>query len=62
MGRPQLNWPGNTVFYPVAHPLRLDYTRLMKQLGGHLSRRQRRATKPAFVELIARAVRRPKNL
>jgi hypothetical protein len=39
--------------YPVAHPLRLDYTRLKKQLGGVPTRRQRRATKPAFVELIA---------
>jgi hypothetical protein len=39
--------------YPVAHPLRLDYTRLKKQLGGPPTRRQRRATKPAFVELIA---------
>ena len=39
--------------YPVAHPLRLDYTRLKKQLGGHPTRRQRRPTEPAFVELIA---------
>ena len=39
--------------YPVAHPLRLDYTRLKKQLGGPPTRRQRRTTKPAFVELIA---------
>ena len=39
--------------YPVAHPLRLDYTRLKKQLGGVPTRRRRRATKPAFVELIA---------
>ena len=39
--------------YPVAHPLRLDYTRLKKQLGGPPSRRQRRTTKPAFVEPIA---------
>ena len=38
--------------YPVAHPLRLDYTRLKKQLGGPPTRRQRRATKPAFVEFI----------
>jgi hypothetical protein len=39
--------------YPVAHPLRLDYTRLKKQLGAPPTRRQRRATKPAFVEFIA---------
>ena len=39
--------------YPVAHPLRLDYMRLKKQLGGPAIRRQRRATKPAFVEFIA---------
>jgi hypothetical protein len=39
--------------YPVAHPLRLDYTRLKKQLGGPPIRRQRRATKPAFVEFMA---------
>jgi len=39
--------------YPVAHPLRLDYTRLKKQLGGPPIRRQRSAPKPAFVELIA---------
>jgi hypothetical protein len=39
--------------YPVAHPLRLDYTRLKKQLGGPPTRRQRRPTKPALVELIA---------
>ena len=39
--------------YPVAHPLRLDYTRLKKQLGGTPTRRQRRAAEPAFVEFIA---------
>ena len=38
--------------YSVAHPLRLDYTGLKKRLGGVLTRR-RKATKPAFVELIA---------
>jgi hypothetical protein len=38
--------------YSVAHPLRLDYMGLKKRLGGIPSRR-RRATKPAFVELIA---------
>src|SRR5947209_10697950 len=37
--------------YPVAHPLRLDYMGLKKRLGGVPSRRK--ATKPAFVELIA---------
>ncbi len=38
--------------YPVAHPLRLDYTRLKKRLGGSPTFR-RKATKPAFVELVA---------
>lgn len=38
--------------YPVAHPLRLDYTMLKKRLGGSPTFR-RKATKPAFVELIA---------
>ena len=37
--------------YSVAHPLRLDYMGLKKRLGGAPSRRK--ATKPAFVELIA---------
>jgi hypothetical protein len=37
--------------YPVAHPLRLDYMGLKKRLGAPIVRR--RATKPAFVELIA---------
>ena len=37
--------------YSVAHPLRLDYVGLKKRLGG-ASTRQRKATKPAFVELI----------
>ena len=37
--------------YPVAHPLRLDYMGLKKRLGGVPS--QSKATKPAFVELIA---------
>jgi hypothetical protein len=41
--------------YSVAHPLRLDYTRLKKRLGGSPTSPtiRRRATKPAFVELIA---------
>lgn len=38
--------------YSVAHPLRLDYTRLKKRLGGGPIRR-RKAAPPAFVELIA---------
>ena len=39
--------------YPVAHPLRLDYMGLKKRLGG--SHRPRpKATKPEFVELVAR--------
>jgi hypothetical protein len=41
--------------YSVAHPLRLDYTRLKKRLGGSPTSPaiRRRATKAAFVELIA---------
>ena len=38
--------------YPVAHPLRLDYTRLKRLLGGSPTLRQK-AVKPAFVELAA---------
>jgi hypothetical protein len=38
--------------YPVAHPLRLDYTRLKERLGGSPAIR-RKAAKPAFVELVA---------
>ena len=38
--------------YPVAHPLRLDYTMLKKRLGGSPTFR-RKVTKPAFVELVA---------
>jgi hypothetical protein len=38
--------------HPVAHPLRLDYTRLKKRLGEPRIGR-RKATKPAFVELVA---------
>ena len=38
--------------YAVAHPLRLDYTRLKKRLGGSPTFR-RKVTKPAFVELVA---------
>jgi hypothetical protein len=39
--------------YAVAHPLRLDYTRLKQRLNGIPSRsRKAKAAKPAFVELI----------
>ncbi len=38
--------------YSVAHPLRLDYMRLKKRLGGPPTLRQKKATKVAFVELI----------
>ena len=38
--------------YPVAHPLRLDYMGLKKRLGG-IPIVRRKASKPAFVELIA---------
>ena len=37
--------------YPVAPPLRLDYMRLKKRLGG-VSSRRRKPTKPPFMELI----------
>jgi len=37
--------------YAVAHPLRLDYTRLKQRLGGNPSQR-RKPEQPAFVELI----------
>ena len=37
--------------YAVAHPLRLDYTRLKQRLGG-VPNRRRKASKPAFIELI----------
>ena len=38
--------------YSVAHPLRLDYMGLKKRLGG-VPMIRRKATKPAFVELVA---------
>jgi len=38
--------------YAVAHPLRLDYTRLKERLGESSGQR-RKTTKPVFVELIA---------
>ena len=37
--------------YAVAHPLRLDYTRLKQRLGGTASR-PRKGSKPAFIELM----------
>jgi len=41
--------------YSVAHPLRLDYMGLKKRLGGTggVSQPRRKASQPAFVELIA---------
>lgn len=38
--------------YPVAQPLRLDYMGLKKRLDG-VPGSQKRAAKPAFVELVA---------
>jgi hypothetical protein len=46
--------------YSVAHPLRLDYMGLKKRLGGAPSLR-RKATKPAFVELVAPVARQPEE-
>jgi hypothetical protein len=37
--------------YAVAHPLRLDYTRLKQRLSGTASR-PRKGNNPAFIELI----------
>ena len=43
--------------YAVAHPLRLDYTRLKQWLGGVPSHsRKLKLNKPAFVELIGNGV------
>jgi hypothetical protein len=40
--------------HAVAHPLRLDYTRLKRRLaGGTEVREKKRAASPGFVELIA---------
>jgi hypothetical protein len=39
--------------YAVAHPLRLDYTRLKQRLAGTASR-PRKGSKPAFIELMGR--------
>ena len=49
-GRLRLNWPANTAC--IAHPLRLDDTRLKQRLGGSPTFRQKSA-QPAFVELVA---------
>jgi hypothetical protein len=38
--------------YSVAHPLRLDYTRLKKRLDG-VPDAKKKSAKPAFVELIS---------
>jgi hypothetical protein len=46
--------------YSVAHPLRLDYVGLQKRLGG-VARLRRKASKPAFVELIAPHVATPRE-
>src|SRR3954453_18348661 len=40
--------------YPVAHPLRLDYTMLKKRLGG-ASTFRRKLSEPAFVEGVGAA-------
>ena len=46
--------------YPVAHPLRLDYMGLKKRVGG-IPVPRRKATKPAFVELITPPVTPPEE-
>ena len=46
--------------YPVTHPLRLDYMGLKKRLGG-VPMLRRKATKPAFVELITPPVTPPEE-
>ena len=46
--------------YSVAHPLRLDYMRLKKRLGG-TPRLRRKAARPAFVELLARHPATPED-
>jgi hypothetical protein len=38
--------------YAVAHPLRLDYTRLKQRLNGIPNQSRKLKPKPAFVELI----------
>jgi hypothetical protein len=37
--------------YAVAHPLRLDYTRLKQRLGD-IPKRQQKANKPSFIEFL----------
>jgi hypothetical protein len=39
--------------YSVAHPLRLDYMRLKRRLGGPATCRQKKATKATFIELVS---------
>jgi hypothetical protein len=51
-GKPQLNWPEDTVCIPSRIHLRLDYAGLKKRLGG-VSPRRRETRKPTFVELFA---------
>jgi hypothetical protein len=41
--------------YAVAHPLRLDYSRLKQRLGG-MPDRPRKQSKPGFVELVGNGV------
>jgi len=46
--------------YAVAHPLRLDYTRLKQRLGGTPSRsRKPKLNQPAFVELMGSGAATP---
>ena len=46
--------------YAVAHPLRLDYTRLKQRLGG-ISNRPQKANKPAFIELLGEVSASPRK-
>jgi hypothetical protein len=46
--------------YPVAHSLRLDYMGLKKRLGG-VPIVRRKASKPAFVELITPSATSPEE-
>ena len=43
-GRLRSSWPANTAVHPVAHPLRLDYMKLKKRLGGSPTSRRKAAT------------------
>ena len=48
-----VEWARQHGIYAVAHPLRLDYTRLKQRLDGIPSQSRRpKPDKPAFVELI----------